>query len=207
MSGTRSWLLVPLAGSLLACGAASRPASSDLAAANGAACASDAALSWLDQPATALNRRVRDAAQTYLNRYVPNESRHECTDLVAAALRDGGARPSAANAAALVSPRPTSEDYQWGTFLASVESAQAVVPAAVAPGDIIQFRNALFHFTYELHSIALDAAHHSAVVTSISPDRKHLCVIEQNPAIVHYGWYPVTGMTSGVLWFYRPIER
>jgi hypothetical protein len=199
-----------------ACGDDTRTADEaaySLAAGSGSSgCLQDASIQWHHAPANALNASVYRAAKVHLGAYVMNGNRHECTDLVAKALRTSNARERWNNTSP-VWPRPGADDYQWGQFVGSVSASdQRVVPAYVTPGDVVQFKNVNTLYRWrptstQTRSASKSAAHHTAIVTSVSRDRKHICVFEQNPGVVSYGWYPVTAMTSGTMWFYRPVAR
>jgi hypothetical protein len=188
----------------------SSAAYSELSSGSNSKCNQDPSIQWHYAPANQLNRSVQRAAKAYVGDYIPNERRHECTDLVTQALRDVGARTRYSNRAGTVFPRLGSGDYEWGRFVGSMTRAGRV-PSNVTPGDIVQFRDSRFKYTFRdgnrTRWVTMNAAHHSAVVSSVSRDRRHICVLQQNPDRVHYGWFPVSAMEQGKLWFYRPVAN
>jgi hypothetical protein len=117
-------------------------------------------------PVATVNEKIVAFARSNLGKKVGNG---DCTTLAVAALRDSGAR--------VFSLRRADGDYVWGELIESPKEAR--------PGDILQFRDAVFKgkqrfsggrwisWHYEYH-------HHTAIVDTVKMDGKILIVLHQN---------------------------
>ncbi len=117
-------------------------------------------------PLPPLNAKVVDFARANLGKPVGDGI---CITLAVEALREAGARPTPFNI--------TSGDYVWGGPVEDLKDA--------LPGDILQFRDAVFHGrrpigrgrTATWHQ---EYPHHTAVVAKVEQGGKLLTVLHQN---------------------------
>ncbi len=132
----------------------------------------------------------------------------ECSTLVGQALQ-------AAGAAGIIRGFPRAGDYVWERGVAVIEAGRngpelGQSLANVAPGDVVQFRDARFkgrshdggNGTYWA-----DRLHHSAVVAAIDPGLCVLIVIEQNvsrPSKVTQNTLYLSDLKTGWMRFCRP---
>jgi hypothetical protein len=146
--------------------------------------------------APAPNQAVVAAATAMVGTTVGNG---QCTALAVAALQ-------AAGAVARPSNDTPDGDYGWGQLVATL-TPQAHSLAGVAPGDIVQFRDAYEvdlrpggSYTWQT------APHHTAVVVGVVGDT--LEVLQQNfndVQVVQAGAWDLDGLQAGTLWVYRPV--
>ncbi len=127
-----------------------------------------------------LNAKVLDFAKKKLGEQVGDG---ECSTLANDAVRSAGGKD---NTSYTDSPAPG--DYVWGELVYGVSARggkltadPAATKKAVAPGDVVQFRDAKFSGpspgggTY-----TLSAEHHTAVVAAVTADGKTFQVLHQN---------------------------
>ncbi len=159
-----------------------------------------------ETPIPALNTRLLQFCKVRLGQTVGSG---ECADLVEQGIEAIGAHPRGAD-------YPNSGDYVWGVLVCSVQAINGQhiteIGAAgdngkVKPGDVIQFRDALFqgripHGTYW---VRLD--HHTAVVEKVSDDGASCQVLEQNSNGRRYvieSTLNIPDLRAGWLRVYRP---
>jgi hypothetical protein len=126
--------------------------------------------------------------------------RGECADLAVAALKDAGAKPSSGH-------DPNDGDYVWGKLILVAEAGMKGPkldgkPADIAPGDIIQFRDAVFR-----GKLIINAPHHTAVICKVVSKGQELRVLEQNAAgkrFVTEQTYRLRELKEGWIRVYRP---
>ncbi len=119
-------------------------------------------------PLPPLNAKVEAFTRSHLGRPVGDGI---CVTLAVEALRDAGARGPSFD--------EPNGDYTWGDPVASIKDA--------LPGDILQFRDAVFQGKRSLgrgrwttwHD---EYAHHTAVVAKVSADGKLVTIHHQNVA-------------------------
>jgi hypothetical protein len=155
-----------------------------------------------------LNEAVVAFCKANLNKQVGDG---ECAALASAALKEAGAKPHRE-----FPDSPNEGDYVWGEFVFGMEikngkgSLEGAV-TKVRPGDIIQYRDAKFAGrrpgggTY-----SASAPHHTAVVSSVSPDGKVITILQQNTngkRVVTEATQVLTDMQSGWLKVYRPVAK
>jgi hypothetical protein len=123
----------------------------------------------------------------------------ECVALAARALRAAGAK------ARRRGDSPGKGDYVWGELVLTIEASPDGPKLTgslddVAPGDIAQFRDAVFpksHFS-----------HHTAVVAGIS--RERLAILQQNfggKRFVTRTAVRIDKLSAGWIRIYRPVPR
>ena len=128
-------------------------------------------------------------------------SNGECAELPNVALHNFHAKSFDSTGG----PTDSNGDYVWGNLVSEVHPGR--IPLGVLPGDIVQFRDAQFKWTTGNTTWTSEASHHTAVVESISADRMHLCVLQQNSGgkrFVQYGYFYLGGLTAGVMHYYHP---
>lgn len=112
---------------------------------------------------------------------------------------------------------PKPGDYVWGKFLYEHkvdgdETLEKGDRAAVQPGDIVQMRDVIIEHEEQTREYitkeTIDADHHTAIVTSVSPDGLTYDVIEQNAndePTVTVGKLHLEDMKQGYILVYRAI--
>jgi hypothetical protein len=121
------------------------------------------------RPLPPLNEKVYEFAKSHLGKPVGDGS---CVTLAADALREAGARR--------VSFRDPKGDYEWGEPVDDFKN--------VLPGDILQFRDAIFHGQRSLGGGRTtrwhqEYHHHTAIVARVERGGKVLTVYHQNVAV------------------------
>jgi len=157
-----------------------------------------AGVSWQYPYAPQLNANVLNFSRQHVGQSVSNG---ECGELPNVALRSFNAKSFDRTGG----PTDANGDYVWGQLVSEVVPGR--IPLGVLPGDVIQFRGAHFQWTVGNTTWTSQADHHTAVVESISADRMHLCVLQQNSGgnrTVQYGYYYLGGLTAGLMHYYRP---
>lgn len=158
-----------------------------------------ATVDWVYPNVSSLNNHVYGQSRASLGRQIGNG---ECATLADTYIRSGNGV-----AFSRLGPTGADADYVWGTLVSTITSQSKVARGAV-PGDVIQFRNANFRWTYPNGSWrTASAAHHTAVVAAVSRDGGKVCVLHQNVGgvrKVQYGYYDLAGMQSGWMKVYRP---
>jgi hypothetical protein len=168
-----------------------------------------------ESPAQDRAARIVAFCQAHLGQQVGDG---ECATLVVAALRAVDARTAYDYQA-----YPGADDYVWGqlVYAAAAEDGQLTEEhpnggntPGVKPGDIVQYRNALFetvtHMGNRTHWSTVSDPHHTAVISKVSPDGLTWTTLEQNSAGHRYvveGSLCVTNLKSGWLRVYRPEHR
>lgn len=156
-----------------------------------------------------LNEKVLAFAMSKLGEQVGNG---ECWTLANDAVLAAGGRSSPA-----YKDFPDRGDYVWGELVYGVtakDGKQSDNPTAgkkMAPGDIVQFRDARFEGarpgggTY-----SMTAPHHTAVVAAVGADGKTIGVLHQNWAgkkTVAEATFALRDMKGGCVRVYRPLPR
>lgn len=155
-----------------------------------------------------INDRVLDFAKKKLGEQVGNG---ECWTLANDALVAAGSRSSPS-----YKDSPAKGDYVWGELVYGVSAAdgkqtEEAGKKAVAPGDIVQFRDTKFSGprpgggTY-----SMSASHHTAVVAAVAPDGKTFQVLHQNwngKKTVAEATLATRDLKEGWLKVYRPLPR
>lgn len=112
---------------------------------------------------------------------------------------------------------PKPGDYVWGKFIYehkvdNDETSEKGDKNAVQPGDIIQMRDVIIEHEEETGEYVtketIDADHHTAVVSKVSPDGLTYDVIEQNAneePTVTTGQLHLADMKQGYMLVYRAI--
>ncbi|MBX6315594.1 MAG: hypothetical protein IRY99_22175 [Isosphaeraceae bacterium] len=150
----------------------------------------------------ALNAKVLEFARSQRGRKVGEGS---CTDLAVEALRHAGARLDFAPAG--------DGDFVWGRRIDN--------PAHALPGDLIQFRDAVFKGRKVYPSGAIRTwtytyLHHTAIISRVSKGGKMMAVLHQNVSIKGRSDESIVReMTinlaelqpGGKVWIYRPEEK
>lgn len=149
-----------------------------------------------------LNRKVVEFARDQVGKQVGDG---ECTGLVVEALRHAGARRF----------RSTGRDgdYVWGRPVASFAEA--------LPGDVLQFRDAVFRGKTRLPGRRVltwhqEYPHHTAVVDAVRDGGKLLTLLHQNVGrgdapdaekrrVRHDTLRPSALQSGGHVWIYRPV--
>ncbi len=150
-----------------------------------------------------LNRKVVDFARERLGEKVGNG---ECTALASAALRSAGARHFGFHG--------NGGDYIWGRPIESFKDAM--------PGDIVQFRDAVFRGKARLSGKRTltwhqEYPHHTALISEVRDGGKTVVLLHQNVGpdgasreqkqVVSETTLRVDGLQKGGrLWIYRPID-
>ena len=148
-----------------------------------------------------LNQKILRFANSNLNKKVGGG---ECTDLVGEAFEAAGARR--------FPPHGPDADYVWGTEIKDLKQ--------VRPGDIIQFRDAVFTRRKKLPNGGLRIStsthpHHSAIVAEVRKPGAVFVLIHQNAGDagmseqerrqVQLDTIRMQDLEKGKLWFYRPV--
>ncbi len=150
-----------------------------------------------------LNRKVVDFAQAHRGEKVADG---QCTALATEALREAGAKRFPFHG--------TGGDYVWGRPVPSFREA--------IPGDIVQFRDAVFrgraslsgHRSMTWHQ---EYSHHTAIVAEIRAGGKIVIVLHQNvgPTTMSVDRRQTVTETTlrvdslqkgGQVWIYRPLS-
>jgi hypothetical protein len=203
---------------------------STLAAPYGAAGANTAGRSFGQQAAalphhTYVNAQVLAYAQNHLGKQVGDG---QCTALAEAAVAAAGGKPFSA-----LGPSGPNADYVWGELITTITPFGGW-PAAVQPGDIIQFRNV--HLTMQSETIRPNGSwstttstqtmtHHTAIISAVRGNL--IDVLQQNingiltdqPGTIWGKTFSVTQnlaggvkvintytLNGGTLWVYRPYS-
>jgi hypothetical protein len=132
----------------------------------------------------------------------------QCGTLASHALRAVGGKHRGPD-------NPNPEDFVWGDLVLFVDSAgkpskiQSGKLTDIRPGDIIQFRDAVFeHRTGKTRHVTQHMHHHTAIVESAQGSSIHL--LQQNSSgrlFVTEGNINLFELKEGWLRFYRPIPR
>ena len=156
-----------------------------------------------------LNARVLEFARSKLGEQVGDG---ECWTLANDAVLAAGGKSSPGYRDA-----PAEGDYVWGELVYGVAvtggKATEDAPAAklaVAPGDIVQFRDAKFVGPRPGGTYSMTAPHHTAVVARVSPDGKTLGVLHQNWSgmrVVGEATLALRDLREGWVKVYRPQPR
>lgn len=157
-----------------------------------------------------LNDKVLDFAKKNLGEQVGNG---ECWTLANDAVLAAGGKSSPHYA-----DSPAKGDYVWGELVYGASAANGkltedttAAKKAVAPGDIVQFRDAKFSGpragggTY-----SMTAVHHTAVVAAVAPDGKTFQVLHQNwngKKTVAEAVVAARDLKDGWIKVYRPQPR
>lgn len=156
-----------------------------------------------------LNAKVLDFARSKAGEQVGNG---ECWTLANDAVVAAGGKSSPAYTDA-----PGKEDYVWGELVVAVtvkggkQTTEGTGTKSVLPGDIVQFRDAKFEGarpgggTY-----SMTAPHHTAVVTTASPDGRVLGILHQNwnwKRTVADATLTLSDLKGGWVRVYRPQPR
>lgn len=188
---------------LSACGGEqlSNKAVSEVQSASGASTVCPASIRWVYPRVSNLNYQVLSFARSNLGRQVGNG---ECADLPNQALIKARAKTFYN-----LGPTGLNADYVWGNLRFTATSGRNILSTAtIVPGDVLQLRNAFFKWYPTPNSWQTSTAtHHTAVVEAVSEDGQSLCVLEQNSSnrrYVTYGYYKMSGLQSGTVWFYQP---
>ena len=123
----------------------------------------------------------------------------QCADLPDTYLRSAHAKTFYQ-----LGPADLNANYVWGNLVTTATPGRVDL-SEVIPGDIIQLRDVNVVEQLGNTTWTKNAAHHTAVVFAISPDNQELCVFEQNPGPVNFGYYDLRGLRGGTMWFYRPV--
>ncbi len=157
-----------------------------------------------------LNAKVLEFAKSKLGEQVGDG---ECWTLANDAVVAAGGKSSPGYRDA-----PAEGDYVWGELVYGVSAtggkATEDAPAAklaVAPGDVVQFRDARFAGPRPGGgSYSMTAPHHTAVVARVSPDGKTLGVLHQNwsgKRVVGEATLALRDLKDGWVKVYRPQPR
>jgi len=132
----------------------------------------------------------------------------QCGSLASHALRAVGGKHRGAD-------NPNPQDFVWGDLILLVDSASQPSKiktgklSDIRPGDIIQFRDAIFeHHTGKNHRVTQHMHHHTAIVESAQGSMIHL--LQQNSSgrlFVTEGNINLFELKEGWLRFYRPLPR
>jgi hypothetical protein len=148
--------------------------------------------------------------------------RGQCTDLVQEGIRTIGAQSNFPNF-------PRRGDYVWGVLVCVLEvkgNKLLTTPGKLSPkearpkpGDILQFRDVIIlSETTETDDdgstitrlSTVEAAHHTAVLESVSKDGNTFTVLEQNSGDRLYvvrETLPLPDIKSGWIRIYRPVKK
>lgn len=141
-----------------------------------------------------LNARVLEAARGLTGQSV---GRGECTDLAIEALRSSGARGFSYGPGGAI---------MWGDLVTTL-SVGARDASRIAPGDVLQFKDATFQGrTSSGGTYWSSASQHTAIVTEVSGNV--VKVLEQNAngrRSVGAGEYRMGDLTGGTVSVYRPV--
>jgi hypothetical protein len=142
----------------------------------------------------ALNEQVVEFARSKLGQKVGDG---QCSSLAAEALRHAGGRIR------------RGDDGTWGDELKS--------PHDVKPGDIVQFENVVFQYTYSREDGAMitqtnNFGHHTAVISRVRKrgTKPILVVLHQNVGgiqIVEEWTMNMAHKKRGTMKFYRPVPE
>ncbi|MFO0953258.1 MAG: hypothetical protein U0835_19300 [Isosphaeraceae bacterium] len=154
-------------------------------------------------PLPELNQKVVEYARGQLGKKVANG---ECTSLAVEALRTAGARRFGWE---------RSGDFVWGRPVESFADA--------LPGDILQFRDAVFQGKrmlpgQRLQSWRQEYAHHTAVVDQVRERDGEVVVLHQNVGkpgaeeakkrlVKRDAIRPASLQPGGRVWIYRPVAH
>lgn len=160
-----------------------------------------------DGPAPAdLNARVLEFARDQIGRKVGDG---ECTSLALEAFREVGARR--------FPPYGPEADYVWGEYIEE--------PGDVRPGDVLQFRDAVFkgrRQRVERGRVVVDFwerhfPHHTAIVDEVRDRGRVIVILHQNTGsgdmseeerkAVRRDTLRMSEMQGGEIWAYRPVAR
>jgi hypothetical protein len=160
-------------------------------------------------PAPVINDKILAYAREKVGQSV-NDG--ECTGLVVEALKAAKARR--------YPPFGGEDDYVWGI--------PVTVRAQIRPGDIIQFRDAVFRGrvattdedgTATIHFYRTTFDHHSAIVDEVRDRGRSLVILHQNAGnddasaderkLVRHDVLRMADQRpgEGKVWFYRPVPR
>jgi hypothetical protein len=150
-----------------------------------------------------LNQKVVRYCEQNLGRQVGDG---ECAALAAAALRSAGA-------IVRLRDHPNPGDYVWGRFIMDCEAAGGGQVGSgtgdnVRPGDVIQFRNAVFRGRTSTGTYTSTARHHTAVVYRVSNDDMVFTVLHQNSGGRRYvttKTFNLHDLKEGWVRIYRPL--
>lgn len=155
-----------------------------------------------------VNEKVLDFAKKNLGEQVGNG---ECWTLANNAVLAAGGKSSPS-----YRDSPATGDYVWGELVFGVSAkggkqTEAAGKKAVAPGDVVQFRDARFSGprpgggTY-----SMSADHHTAVVAAVAPDGKTFQILHQNwngKKTVAEATLDTRDLKEGWIKVYRPQPR
>jgi hypothetical protein len=148
-----------------------------------------------------LNGKVCDYAREHLGKKVGNG---QCTSLAVEALQSAGAARS--------SYREPNQDYVWGRPIKTFKEA--------LPGDVLQFRDAVFEGKKSLSRTRVmswhaEYPHHTAIVAEVKENGRAIDVLHQNVGpsgtpvekmqIVQRDTIRVESLKKGNVWIYRPV--
>src|SRR6185437_1225992 len=115
-----------------------------------------------------LNQKVLEFCQTNLGKKVGDG---ECAALAMRALRTAGAERS--------SYSTRGREYGWGKLVRTV-TAGTNLTGEVLPGDILQFRHAVFKGKVGRDIVESFYPHHTAIVATVKNDGRDLEILQQN---------------------------
>ena len=165
-------------------------------------------LAWADGKPDDLNARVLAFCKKQVGETV---GRGECATLAEEAYRRAGARPWQR-----YKQSPGRHDYVWGLPIYKLEAEGGKQEEArrkgytLRPGDVIQFRDAVFQGERGGGPYRAIFPHHTAVVAEVNEDGKTVEILHQNSGgkrFVHTDTLSLEDLREGWLRFYRPLPR
>jgi hypothetical protein len=135
----------------------------------------------------------------------------ECAHLAGAAFKEAGAKPHRE-----FPDKPNEGDYVWGELVFGMEFKNGKgsiegSPTKIRPGDVVQYRDAKFAGRRPTGgTYSSSAAHHTAVVSGVSPDGKVITILQQNTngkRFVTEDVQVLTDMQAGWMKVYRPVAK
>lgn len=119
-------------------------------------------IDWVFPTIAPLNNYVYGQSRAALGRQIGDG---ECATLPDTYIRQGHGIPFFN-----LGPTGANADYVWGNLVSTITTQSKFARGAV-PGDVIQFRDAAFRWTFPNGSWrTASAAHHTAVVSAVSRD-------------------------------------
>ena len=114
------------------------------------------------------NKKVLEFCEANLGKKVGDG---ECATLATHALRKAKVKPSSYSI--------RTADYVWGKLVRTV-TAGTNLTGDVLPGDILQFRDAVFKGKVGRTTVGATFSHHTAIVAAVKKDGKVLEILNQN---------------------------
>ena len=179
------------------------------------------------QLAKALKRNPREIAQQLVNELPPSPL-VKAAEIAGAGFinfrLETGAKTAAVQAVLAAGGKsspgytdaPGKGDYVWGELVLGVtakggkQSTEGTGTKTVLPGDIVQFRDAKFEGAKGNGTYSMTAPHHSAVVSTVSPDGKVIGILHQNwsgKRFVGEATLTLADLKGGWVKVYRPQPR